>query len=363
MNPKPNVLQLIDSLAVGGAEAMAVNIANALNAKNIVSHLVTSRKEGPLKNRLKAEVGYLFLNRKNLIDISAFFKLYRYIKLNKINIIHAHATSWFLAVVMKIMNPSVKIIWHDHFGFREQLQQRNSLPIKLCSIFFNSVIAVNQILLNWAKQHLYAKHYYFLPNFIENNQIVNKNSVVLNGLANKRIICLANLRWQKDHLNLLNAFKIVHQEFPEWTLHLIGNKLDLKYYQEIEAFINQHQLQHKVWIYENQAAIFPLLSQAEIGVLSSKSEGLPLALLEYGMAKLGVVATNVGDCASVLDQGKNGCVVPASNSDELAQKMIFLIKNKEARKKMGENLYQKVQTTYSEEAVSQQLIKIYQKLE
>ncbi|MDO9261120.1 MAG: glycosyltransferase family 4 protein [Flavobacteriaceae bacterium] len=362
MNRQPIILQLIDSLAVGGAEMMAVNIANVLNNKEIISHLAVSRKEGALKSRLSNKVGYLFLDRKHLIDFSSFIKLHRYIHQHKINIIHAHATSWFLAVVMKILNPSVKIVWHDHFGFSEQLHQRNSFPIKMGSIFFKTVISVNQILLDWNQKNLYAKHYYFLPNFVDSEQKYDENNVKLNGVAGKRIVCLANLRPQKDYLNLLNAFKIVHQIYPDWTLHLIGNKSDLCYYNQIQQFISQYQFNDFIFIYEDLSDVAPLLKQATIGVLSSKSEGLPLALLEYGMAKLGVVITDVGECAAVIDHGENGCLVPASNPQEFAQKLIFLITNEQTRQLMGEKLYQKVQQNYSEEVVCNQLLKIYRQL-
>ena len=58
------ILQIIDSLDIGGAEKMAVNYANALSHKIEFSGLVTTRREGELKSQLNSEVNYLFLNRK-----------------------------------------------------------------------------------------------------------------------------------------------------------------------------------------------------------------------------------------------------------------------------------------------------------
>lgn len=361
MKRLPIVLQLIDSLEVGGAEMMAVQIANALNRNGIVAHLAVSRKEGSLKTKLNKEVVFLFLNRKHLIDFKSFYQLYRYIHQHKIDIIHAHATSWFLAVVIKIFYPSIKIVWHDHFGFRVQLQQRETMFLKFGSLFFNAVITVNENLLNWAWQHLWTKHCFYLPNFVVENQ--KDADINLNGFNNKKIICVANFRLQKDHLNLLQAFKMVHQEFPDWTLHLVGNKSDLRYFDTLQDYIKINNLSENVFIYEQILDVSALLKQANIAVLSSKSEGLPLALLEYGLAKLGVVITDVGDCAKVLEHDKNGCLVPAENSAFLAEKIIFLIKNEEIRQLMGANLYQKIQKTYSEKTVCKQLIKIYQSIE
>jgi glycosyltransferase involved in cell wall biosynthesis len=357
------VLQLIDSLQIGGAEVMAVNIANALHKRGITSHIVVSRKEGPLNERLLLGGGYLCLNRKKIIDISTLLKFYQYLKKHQINIIHAHATSWFLAVLMKILNPSLKIVWHDHFGDSEKLHQRPVLLLKLASPFFSSIVSVNYKLQLWAKNELHTANCIYLPNFvIPLETLSNSNRGNLKGESGKRIVCLANLRPQKDHYNLLKAFVEVHKQFPDWTLHLIGSKSEVHYYKQLQDYIDQNNLRKSVVIYENCTNGSVLLTQADIGVLSSQSEGLPLALLEYGWAQLGVVVTDVGECGEVLQQGQNGLLVPPNNPQILAEKIVFLIKNEEERMQLGQKLYQRVVVTYSEEIVIEQLIKKYQQI-
>ena len=61
------VLQIIDSLKAGGAERMAVNIANVLAKEGHDSHLCVTRKEGLLQQAIDPEVAYLFLNKKGKI--------------------------------------------------------------------------------------------------------------------------------------------------------------------------------------------------------------------------------------------------------------------------------------------------------
>ena len=65
------VLQLIDSLNSGGAERVAVNFANALVNKIEKSYLCTTRQEGVLKLNLNSQVGYLFLQKRSVIDFKA----------------------------------------------------------------------------------------------------------------------------------------------------------------------------------------------------------------------------------------------------------------------------------------------------
>ncbi|NBU81997.1 MAG: alpha-1,4-N-acetylgalactosamine transferase, partial [Flavobacteriaceae bacterium] len=112
------IVQIIDSLKIGGAEKMAVNYANALLNKIEFSGLVATRLEGNLKSELDEKVSYLFLNRKKIIDFGAFFRLRKYCKENKIDFIQAHGTSYFIAILVKLVYPKVKIVWHEHFGAR-----------------------------------------------------------------------------------------------------------------------------------------------------------------------------------------------------------------------------------------------------
>ncbi|MFA5298747.1 MAG: glycosyltransferase, partial [Lutibacter sp.] len=215
----------MDSLSPGGAEMMAVNIANALAEKGMESHLCTTRQEGDLKTKIASNVGYLFLNKKSALDIKALQKLLNYLKANKIGIVHAHATSYFIAFLVKLFLPKIQIVWHDHYGNSENLKARNKNILRFVSKFFKTVISVNSNLHQWAQQNLNAKYNAYLPNFASFVATPSKITQ-LQGLNEKRIVCLANFRPQKDHINLLKAFKIVQEKHTDWSLHLVG--LDFK---------------------------------------------------------------------------------------------------------------------------------------
>ena len=79
------ILQIIDSLNVGGAEKMAVNYANSLAKIEEFSGIVVTRKEGVLKSQINENVGYLFLARKRRIDIGAIKRLKKYCIENNID--------------------------------------------------------------------------------------------------------------------------------------------------------------------------------------------------------------------------------------------------------------------------------------
>lgn len=352
------VLQLIDSLQTGGAERVAVNIANALVASVEVSYLCATREEGLLKESIATPVSYLFLNKKKTIDFKAIKTLNRFIKKNKVDIIHAHSTSFFLATIIKVLNKNLKIVWHDHYGDSAFLEKRNYKMLKKCSKYFSKIYSVNKVLETWARQNLNCHAVSYLPNFAVKN--TNKAVTNLKGKPDTRIVHLANLREQKDHLTLLKAFKNVVKQYPDWSLHCVGKDFGDDYAFIIKQEIKTLELQEHVFVYGSKPDISNILSQATIGVLSSKSEGLPIALLEYGLAGLPTIATNVGNCNLVIANQNLGQLIQPLQPLCLTQALINYISAIEKAKGKGVNLQTHVLANFSADAVSKTLLIDYQ---
>ena len=90
-----------------------------------------------------------------------------------------------------------------------------------------------------------------------------------------------------------------------------------------------------------------ILNQSDIGVLSSKSEGLPIALLEYGLASLPVLATDVGECKNVINHHK--AIVVPKRSDIFAKALIEIIENDFLKNEISTSLHAHVTSTFSKE--------------
>lgn len=352
------VLQLIDSLEAGGAERMAVNLANALHDADVPVVLVASRASGVLQSQLHRKVPFYCLYKKSTFDFKAFKLLKSIIKDQNIEVIHAHSSSFFMASVLKRKIPHLQLVWHDHYGRSEMLAKRPKQVLKICAPYFDGIIAVNQKLADWSQAVLKNKRIKVFPNFVV---MVNMSepTTMLKGKVGKRLVCLANLRPQKDHLNLIKAFKVLSDTFPNWTLHLVGKDFEDTYSKRITISINQLKLQDQVFKYDSREDIAHILSQATIGVLSSESEGLPLALLEYGMAGLPVVATAVGDVSQVVKHKESGLLVPAGDTQALAKSLQSLIKEPELAKIYGSQLQKKVLDNYGRETAIQALLEFY----
>lgn len=349
------IIQIIDSLEAGGAERMAVNYANALAHTIEFSGLVATRKEGLLLNQIDSTVSYLFLNKKGQLDFGALFRLRSFVLKNKATHIHAHSTSFFLAFLLKLIYPSLKIIWHDHYGNNEFLMNRPYLALRLTAPFFKGVIAVNQNLKKWSEKQLKAKNVIYLPNFPV-KEITVVNHTVLMGADGKRIVSLANLRAQKNHFLLLKVAQRLKATNPDWTFHLVGKDFEDEYSSQIKKLIRDYGLETNVFLYGSKQDVADILSQSDIAILTSQSEGLPVALLEYGLYKKAVVVTDVGEIQTIVQHGKNGFITTSNEPHLFYKSLLNLVENETLRTEFGEVLFSTIKAGYTAERVMEKYL-------
>ncbi len=354
------VLQLIDSLSVGGAERVAVNFANALAENGVDSFLCSTRKEGDLRRLLGNDVGYLFLNRKGRFDIKSVKRLIEFCKDNNIDIIHAHSTSLLLAFIVGWFC-KVKLVWHNHYGNSVQLSSLSLTVYRLLLSRVSYSFFVTVGLYDWGvnKLGLNKNKSQYLPNYPDIRPSGSDIDSQLNDTNRKFIVSLANLRPEKNHPLLIEAFGRLSDDFKEWSIVFIGRDFNDDYSGTVKRIINENGLAHRVLLLGVRNDIYNLLSKCHIGVVSSNWEGLPVSLLEYGLVGLPVVATAVGEIPEVLKNGKYGLLVESGNCDALAQTLKKMMESHSLREQYGHDFHNHVIANYSKEAVVEQLVNVY----
>jgi glycosyltransferase involved in cell wall biosynthesis len=349
------IVQVIDSLETGGAERMAVNYANGLAKKVDFSGLVSTRAEGSLKIHIDKDVNYLFLNKKSMFDLRAILGFRKYCKQNDIGYVHAHSTSYFLAILVKCIYPKIHILWHDHNGNSEFLEVREAVPLNFASFFFKGIIVVNNQLKEWAIRKLHCKYVLYIPNFT-NEETADTVTTQLKGEPGKRILSLANLREQKDHFLLLKVAEQLKTSHPDWTFHLVGKDFDDAYSQQVKTYIKEKSLENTVFVYGSRNDTVGIIKACDIAILTSKSEGLPVALLEYGLYGKPVVVTNVGEIPLIVRNEQNGFIVTRKSEKAFYAALIRLIDDAGLREEYGRALYTTILGNYSEEAAISQYL-------
>jgi glycosyltransferase involved in cell wall biosynthesis len=108
--------------------------------------------------------------------------------------------------------------------------------------------------------------------------------------------------------------------------------------------------------------ILDIINAMDIFVLTSFHEGLPMVLLEaMGLGKP-IVATKVGGIPEVITDQISGVLVKPNDPEDLAQKSLYLLQEREVREKMGSEAKRRIEESFTAERMAQRVLKIYQSM-
>lgn len=144
------------------------------------------------------------------------------------------------------------------------------------------------------------------------------------------LIAMARLEPQKGHRILLQALALLYPQFPKIRLICLGTGALLD---DLKAMTRDLNLDPIVRFVGFQSNVADWLAAADIGVLPSFYEGLPLVAAETLAAGLPIVATSVDGTPEVVIDGQTGLLVPAGNPTALAEAISTLARQPELRRK------------------------------
>lgn len=171
----------------------------------------------------------------------------------------------------------------------------------------------------------------------------------------KIVLAVGRLHEQKGFDLLLNAWKQVEKQLPEWTLRIVGEGPRRK---ELEAQIASLGLQ-QVCLAGRKEDIAAEYAEASCFVLSSRYEGLPLALIEAMWCGVPSVAFDCPHGPAELLSGERGWLVANGDIPALAQQLEYVVTHPEEAEQRAKKAQAYVRTTYSEKTIMpmwQQLI-------
>lgn len=164
------------------------------------------------------------------------------------------------------------------------------------------------------------------------------------GPGDRPIGVAARMTEQKGHAHLLDALPAVLARVPAVVCVLIG---DGPLRGELEARARALGVAGRCRFVGARADVADLVAALEIVALPSRSEGLPFALLEAMALGKPVVATTVGGCPEVVEDGRTGWLVPPGDAGALARAILGLLEDPEAARAMGARGAARVRAEFS----------------
>lgn len=158
------------------------------------------------------------------------------------------------------------------------------------------------------------------------------------------IVSVGNLRKVKDQQTLIQAAHRLQQQGHNFHLLLVGDGQQRAALEQLTRDLN---LADHITFMGRRADVSAILADADIKVLSSRSEGLPAAIMEAMAAGLPVVATAVGGVPELVQDGLTGRLVPPDDAPALADALATLLTNSSLRQQYGRAGQQHILTHFA----------------
>jgi glycosyltransferase involved in cell wall biosynthesis len=131
------------------------------------------------------------------------------------------------------------------------------------------------------------------------------------------------------------------------------------YLSELKIMLSEEIKSRRVMLLGKRPDVPKILFASDIFIFPTLRENLSNALLEASAAGLAIIATNVGGNPEVIQDNKNGILIPPYNEQELAKQITFLAFHPQIRQELGTNAEKNVRINFNQRLIFSELDKVY----
>ncbi len=342
---------------------------------NVIRHLDKSEFEPSVltltENATIADTEYLkegiehsvieYRRRRDFFKVA--LKVRKYIKLQKIEIIHSHHFEpTLLACAATIFLPSVKLIIGRQYadeiylltsGLKRQiLLLLEAIVNRRASLIIVPSKPVRDLLVD--KQSVNSRkvvvaHYPLDPEKyaeIDFSRVFKLRSSILGDARADSVLIgtFSRLHWEKGHKYLLEAISLLCRSTDKFLCIIIGDGPEMG---KIQADIEVLGIRDYVRLLGWRTDVPDLIAACDIVVHPSLHESFCQVMVEAMWQSKPFVVTNVPGPSDIIEDGISGLLVPLRNSERLADGILRLMENSELRQDMGEEAKRRIRNTLS----------------
>ena len=335
-----SIAMMIESVNLGGAEMVVLQLAQELKSRGHTVHgVVPAGREGWLTEELRANgFGCHGYDLRRPIDWSFPPRLASQLHEMGVDVIHSHefVMAVYGAAAAHRLGLRHVVTMHGNQGMTEKFQRR----VALRWAFRNSdhVVAVS----NDTRRHLVSSlgvrkdAIDVIHNGIPERPGQRAETRQQLGVSDSEVLMLSvgNLIPRKGHALLLQSLTLLasHGVNTPWRLVIAGAGPEQA---ALEAQIAALGLGDRVQLLGRRTDVPDLQAAADVFVLPSLWEGLPLAILEAFFAGNAVVATNMSGIPEAIDDGTHGVLVPPGDVPALAAGLAAVLRDPAYRNRLG----------------------------
>lgn len=371
MTRRRKVLWLIKGLGLGGAEkllSLSLPYIDRDKYDYEVAYLL------PWKNALvddfrREDIPVHCLNQSRPYDIRTLWRLNRLLRNENVDVLHVHLPySGIMGRIASRMSPVKAVVYTEH-NLWQRYHKITSLFNKITYRWNDAVIAVSNE----------------VEHSIRDNYSVNgkpKLDVIPNGvdiallqnvMARKRdirpefgipadhaiVVHVANFTPKKRHCDLLEAVKLVINKNCKVTFILVGQG---PLQEKTEADARRLGIEDNVVFAGFRADATDIMAAADMFVLPSQFEGMPVSMLEAMALGTPVIASRVGGIPEVLEDRLDGILIDAMEPGQLADSVLRLLADQDLRATLSNKALIKVRQKFSIEDMVRSTESVYDEM-
>lgn len=335
MGSKKKIMFFIGSMSWGGAEKVITVLANSYLDRGFDVSIVTLLSNKKIY-KINPEIKLISLARENKSNMRNVFYWIKNIKklLKKENpdTIVSFVCRINLLVTYAKIHSKVK----SRLVISERNDPRHDTRGFLAKLFTNKLYPKADLLIcqTTSQKEFFSKR-------IQEKAVVIPNPVFLTceskDYKNRKKVIINAARYDdsKNQRLLIDAFARLIEEKKD-------GGFDLQFYgsgsskESLQAHIDELKLSNRIYLYESIPNVQEKISESSIFCLSSNYEGMSNSLMEALLLNTPSISTDVSGAKDLIDEGKNGFVVPVGDLNSLCHALSKLIENDELRKKMSQ---------------------------
>jgi glycosyltransferase involved in cell wall biosynthesis len=332
------IAHLIETDGPGGAERVVAGLATSLQAagsENVV--FLPAGGEGWLAHELEGSgvaIEYFTIDRP--LSPACARGLVRAFRRHRFDVAHSHEFSMAIYGGWAAWRAGVPHIITMHGGRYYNDRLRRRLALRAAIAASDQVVAVSESLADAISKDLRVPRskVAMLSNGVRHAEpgAVTLRQELRLSPDDRLIVAVGNLYPVKGHVHAIDALAQLARRHPSVHLAISGRG-------ELEGALlaraREHDLENRVHLLGLRSDVPAVLAAADLFVLPSLSEGLPLALLEAMFAGCPIVATDVGQVRVALANGTAGSLVEPGNPSALAAALDRLLADPAEARRLG----------------------------
>lgn len=335
-----NVLFLITSMPVGGAEVLLANLVRRMDRTRVVPQIGCLKEPGPLGEELKNEVKIHANLIKHKYDFAVINRLSTLMKTESIDAVITVGAGdkmfWGRLAARRANVPVVLSALHST-GWPDGVGRLNRWLTPITDGFIAVAKQHGEFLVEF--ERFPEKKVFVIPNGVDTqkytfdlncrNQLreqwgIEKSAPVVG--------IVAALRPEKNHLLFLRVAGKVINHVPDAQFVIAGDGPERE---KLEIAVSDHKLARHVHFLGNCDNIPGVLSAVDVFALTSQNEASPVSILEAMACERPVVAPNVGSISESVLENQTGYLVDVGNAEQMTKKWTELLNDEDLRNKMG----------------------------